>query len=125
MKLTDNEKIIFQKKKLTYGVFIPYPKEKGVLFSWYYGGGASIQYSYGFVNIFLTNRRIYAELMLFHKPIFDIPFTKIKDFRKERKGLSNVIVINYLKDNEKRCVILNLGKDIDIWLKEMSKFGNK
>jgi predicted CopG family antitoxin len=88
---------------------------------WTYGGGASLKYRFGFVNIHLTNQRVYAEFMLLHKCIVDIPFSQIENFKKEKRGFSDVLVIDYLKNNKKQCVILNVGKDTDSWLKKLSE----
>jgi hypothetical protein len=122
MKLDSNEKIILKKRKfLGYGVQSMFPPEKGFVLSWTYEGGTSITNKYGFVNIYLTNRRIYAELMLFHIRVLDIPLSQIKDFKKEEKGFVDSVVIKYQKNKKLKYVILSLGSDASLWFKKMKE----
>jgi hypothetical protein len=119
MKLDNNEKIILKKSSIPYTIFFPLPPEKGFMFNWYYGGGSSIKKALGFVNLYLTNKRIYADLMLFHIRVLDVPLSQIKELNKEVKGFADSIAIKYQKDKELKYVILSLGSDASLWFKKM------
>lgn len=56
----------------------------------------------GILNIYLTNKRIYAEIMLIHKCIANIPFSLITHFGVEKIWDYKYPVIKYIENNEEK-----------------------
>lgn len=74
------------------------------------------QAGYNALNLYLTNKRIYAEEMLFHHPIANIPFLKIKEIQTKRVISFKMPIIIYEDDGELKEFCFITHWDLDIWI---------
>ena len=111
MKLYSDEKTLIETRRfLKIAIGFPFKKD----------GLICKKLFRGLNNIYLTNRRIYAEF-LFKIKIFEIPITSISYFKKEKK-LGSRIRIGYTENAEEKEVFLIMPEeDIDKWLEELDK----
>ena len=111
MKLYSDEKILIKTGRF-FGIAVGFPFRKD---------GFMCKKSFkGLTDIYLTNRRIYAEF-LFKIKILEIPLTSISYFKKEKKFGSR-IRIGYIENAEKKEALLFMWeKDTDKWIEELDK----
>ena len=78
------------------------------------------------INIFLTERRIYAEYILIKKPIFEILLSNIIFFQRVPLKFGSGMLIAYKKNGQEKYVFLVLRKkDAKIWMRNLERLVKK
>ncbi|QLJ53424.1 MAG: hypothetical protein Sv326_1249 [Candidatus Fermentimicrarchaeum limneticum] len=110
MKLNSGERIVLKKSTLAKRVFTERKFHE-----------IPILGSHAGVNIYLTNQRIFVELMLLHFKIAEIPLNVIRDIRKEKHLLFQTIIIECRQQSGIRKLVLSLGGDSDLWFRKIQE----
>ena len=115
MKLASGERIILTAKKFFSigGYTIAFP---------YKTGGGVFKVGFSGVRFFLTNKRIFAEMMLLGKELLNIPLPGILYSKVEKKLFVSFVRVGYKEGAEQKEVVFNFWKkEAEKWNVEMQK----
>ncbi|ODS35288.1 MAG: hypothetical protein A7316_04165 [Candidatus Altiarchaeales archaeon WOR_SM1_86-2] len=84
-------------------------------------GGTPYAMSYNnLLNLYLTNKRLYAEIMLIHIRVADIPFPSISGLEFMKTLGASLPVAVYKADNKKKKFYFYVHGDLDGWIRDLS-----